>query len=54
MKPKLRKLLMPVNTVDEAQGDALLKLGAKNALITWRQGALLHGQDNRCMCRPTR
>ena len=38
---------VPVNTVDEARkaGDALLRLGAKNALITLgANGALLHGQ----------
>jgi ribokinase len=39
---------VPVNTVDEARkaGDALLKLGAKNALITLgANGALLHNRD---------
>ena len=39
---------VPVNTVDEARnaGDALLKLGAKNALITLgANGAVLHNRE---------
>jgi len=39
---------VPVNTVDEARkaGDALLKLGAKNALITLgANGPLLHNRE---------